>query len=90
MRSKLATPTREEYARQALSVESQHEDIDPQTTRLTNAFSKKWDNLKAARALYFAYYNFYRIHRAFDARREWKAVYWGCLDIMGTACSVGR
>jgi IS1 family transposase len=31
-------------------------------TRLTNAFSKKWDNLKAALALYFAYYNFCRIH----------------------------
>ncbi|MDQ3652606.1 MAG: IS1 family transposase, partial [Acidobacteriota bacterium] len=31
-------------------------------TRLTNAFSKKWVNLKAALALYFAYYNFCRIH----------------------------
>ncbi len=31
-------------------------------TRLTNAFSKKWENLKAALALYFAYYNFCRIH----------------------------
>lgn len=31
-------------------------------TRLTNAFSKKWDNLKSALALYFAYYNFCRIH----------------------------
>lgn len=32
-------------------------------TRLTNAFSKKWDNLKAALALHFAYYNFCRIHK---------------------------
>lgn len=32
-------------------------------TRLTNAFSKKLSNLKAALALYFAYYNFVRIHR---------------------------
>ncbi len=32
-------------------------------TRLTNAFSKKWGNLKAALALYFAWYNFCRIHR---------------------------
>ncbi len=32
------------------------------TTRLTNAFSKKWGNLKAALALYFAYYNFCRVH----------------------------
>jgi transposase-like protein/IS1 family transposase len=31
-------------------------------TRLTNAFSKKWENLRAALALYFAYHNFCRIH----------------------------
>ena len=31
-------------------------------TRLTNAFSKKWDNLRAMLALYFAYYNFCRVH----------------------------
>jgi IS1 family transposase len=31
-------------------------------TRLTNGFSKKWENLKAAYALHFAYYNFCRIH----------------------------
>jgi IS1 family transposase len=31
-------------------------------TRLTNAFSKKIENLKAAVALYFAHYNFVRIH----------------------------
>ncbi|HEY4740208.1 MAG TPA: IS1 family transposase [Candidatus Acidoferrales bacterium] len=31
-------------------------------TRLTNAFSKKFENLKAALALYFAWYNFCRIH----------------------------
>jgi hypothetical protein len=32
-------------------------------TRLTNAFSKKWENLWAAYCLWFAYYNFCRIHR---------------------------
>jgi IS1 family transposase len=32
-------------------------------TRLTNGFSKKLDNLKAALALHFAYYNFCRIHK---------------------------
>lgn len=32
-------------------------------TRLTNAFSKKWENLEAAYALHFAYYNFCRIHK---------------------------
>jgi hypothetical protein len=31
-------------------------------TRLTNAFSKKWENLRAAIALHFAYYNYCRIH----------------------------
>jgi len=31
-------------------------------TRLTNAFSKKWENLRMAYALHFAYYNFCRIH----------------------------
>lgn len=31
-------------------------------TRLTNAFSKKLDNMKAAVALHFAHYNFVRVH----------------------------
>ena len=31
-------------------------------TRLTYAFSKKWDNLKAALAVHFARYNFCRVH----------------------------
>lgn len=31
-------------------------------TRLTNAFSKKLDNLKLALAIHFAYYNFCRVH----------------------------
>jgi IS1 family transposase len=31
-------------------------------TRLTNAFSKKLENFEAAVSLYFAYYNFVRIH----------------------------
>jgi transposase-like protein/IS1 family transposase len=33
-------------------------------TRLSNAFSKKWENLWAALCLHFAYYNFVRIHRS--------------------------
>jgi len=32
------------------------------STRLTNAFSKKLENLKAALSLHFAWYNFCRIH----------------------------
>jgi hypothetical protein len=31
-------------------------------TRLTYAFSKKWENLRAALALHFAFYNFCRVH----------------------------
>jgi hypothetical protein len=31
-------------------------------TRLTNAFSKKWSHLEAAYALWFAYYNWCRVH----------------------------
>lgn len=33
-------------------------------TRLTNAFSKKLENLEAAVALHFAHYNFVRVHRS--------------------------
>src|SRR3984957_18706519 len=33
-------------------------------TRLTNAFSKKWDNLWAALCLHFAWYNFCRVHKS--------------------------
>jgi hypothetical protein len=32
-------------------------------TRLTNAFSKKWEKLYAMLALYFACYNFCRVHQ---------------------------
>ena len=33
-------------------------------TRLTNGFSKKLENLKAAPAVHFAWYNLVRIHRS--------------------------
>ena len=33
-------------------------------TRLTNAFSKKRENLEAAVALHFAQYNFVRLHKS--------------------------
>lgn len=33
-------------------------------TRLTNAFSKKAENLRAAVALHFAHYNLVRIHKS--------------------------
>ena len=35
-------------------------------TRLTYAFSKRWDNLRAALALHFAHYNFCRQHGSLD------------------------
>jgi IS1 family transposase/transposase-like protein len=52
-------------------------------TRLTNAFSKKWENLKAALAVYFAYYNFIRVHQtlrmtpAMEARLTGHIWSWG-------------
>jgi hypothetical protein len=36
--------------------------LNRRMTRLTNAFSKKWANHRAALALHIAYYNFCRIH----------------------------
>jgi hypothetical protein len=33
-------------------------------TRLTNGFSRKWENLWAALCLHFAYYNFCRVHKS--------------------------
>ena len=42
-------------------------------TRLTNAFSKKWENLEAAYALWFAYYNFCRIHQTLKMTPAMKA-----------------
>jgi IS1 family transposase len=36
-------------------------------TRLTNAFSKKIENLEAAVALHFAWYNFCRLHKTLQA-----------------------
>jgi hypothetical protein len=33
-------------------------------TRLTNAYSKKLENLKASVALHFAHYNFVRVHQS--------------------------
>ena len=35
-------------------------------TRLTNAFSKKVENLAAAVSLHFAYYNFCRVHASLN------------------------
>jgi hypothetical protein len=37
-------------------------------TRLTNAFSKKVENLAAAVSLHFAYYNFCRVHKSLNGQ----------------------
>jgi transposase-like protein/IS1 family transposase len=42
-------------------------------TRLTNAFSKKWENHEAALALFFAYYSFCRVHSAIKTTPAVKA-----------------
>jgi transposase-like protein/IS1 family transposase len=52
-------------------------------TRLTNAFSKKWENLKAALALFFAYYNFCRPHSSIkteEVKRRTPAMASGLTD----------
>lgn len=55
-------------------------------TRLTNAFSKKLENLKAALALHFAYYNFCRIHRTLKVTPAMEAGLtdrvWGLDDLL--------
>jgi len=45
-------------------------------TRLTNAFSKKWENLWHAYCPWFAFYNFCRIHKACALRPPWKRDRW--------------
>ncbi|MGH9670798.1 MAG: IS1 family transposase, partial [Terriglobales bacterium] len=43
-------------------------------TRLTNAFSKKIENLEAAVALHFVWYNFGRIHQTLRVTPAMEAV----------------
>ena len=50
-------------------------------TRLTNAFSKKIENLSHAVALYFMYYNFCRVHQTIKTT---PAVASGLADHEGT------
>ena len=40
--------------------------------RLTNAFSKKIENLEAAVSLHFMYYNFARVHQTLRVTLRWK------------------
>jgi hypothetical protein len=45
---------------------------DRRMTRLTNAFSKKWANLRASHALHFAYYNYCRPHQTLTENAGYK------------------
>jgi hypothetical protein len=58
-------------------------------TRLTNAFSKKLDNLKAAVALHFFHYNFMRIHSSLKVTPAMEAKVtnraWRWEDLLGNA-----
>ena len=42
-------------------------------TRLTNGFSKRWENLEASYSLWFAYYNFCRIHKTLKITQAMEA-----------------
>jgi len=56
-------------------------------TRLTNAFSKKWEGLWYAYCLHFAYYNFCRIHRSLRVTPAMQAGItdhvWGLEELIG-------
>jgi IS1 family transposase len=58
-------------------------------TRLTNAFSKKWENLRAAIALHFAYYNFCRVHSSLRVTPAMEAGItdhvWSIAELLGAA-----
>ena len=55
-------------------------------TRLTNAFSKKWENLKAALALFFAFYNFCRPHSSL--KKATPAMASGLTDHVWSICEL--
>lgn len=59
-------------------------------TRLTNGFSKKWENLNYHLALNFAYYNFCRSHKSLDGATPAMAAglaktFWTIRDLIGTS-----
>jgi len=58
-------------------------------TRLTNAFSKKWENHNYALALHFAHYNFCRIHKTIRCTPAMEAgitkTIWTLKDILNVA-----
>jgi len=58
-------------------------------TRLTNAFSKKLSHLKAAVALHFGYYKFYRVHSSLRVTPAMEAGLadhvWTIAELLGVA-----
>jgi hypothetical protein len=62
-------------------------------TRLTNAFSKKLENLKAAVALHFAHYNLVRIHKTLRCTPAMAAGVadrlWSMTDLLETVSAEG-
>jgi hypothetical protein len=58
-------------------------------TRLTNGFSKKLDNLKAAVTLYVAFYNFVRVHQTLKATPAMAASLtdhvWSIAELLGAS-----
>jgi len=58
-------------------------------TRLTNAFSKKVENLRAAVALHFAHYNFVRVHSSLRVTPAMAAGVadhiWTCQELLSAA-----
>ena len=56
-------------------------------TRLTNAFSKKLANLRAALALHFAWYNFVRIHSTLSVTPAMEAAIAGHIWTLGELIS---
>jgi IS1 family transposase/lambda repressor-like predicted transcriptional regulator len=55
-------------------------------TRLTNAFSKKWEHLEKALALHFAFYNFCRVHQTLRVTPAMEAGITDHIWTLRTAC----
>jgi hypothetical protein len=58
-------------------------------TRLTNAYSKKFTNLQAALTLWFAFYNFCRVHTTIRVTPAMQAGLtdhiWSVAELLGAA-----
>ena len=60
-------------------------------TRLTNGFSKKWENHSAAIMLWYCYYNFCRVHKSIRVTTAMEAGItghvWSIAELLGAANS---